>query len=202
MLPVVASVLGPGETAYHGMLRPLYELFELPQPHLFPRKSYTLVAPGEAERIAAYGVTVRELLCGQVCTDAVIQALVPAGEQEVFEMAECTVAAALEPVWSYVRSTDPRLGRTVAQHVARTQRSLAKLKERAYRARLRRLGYSRGELRTLRNALLPRGRLQERVLPLCHFLMRHGRTLLDTLLRAGELQDYRHDILFLDEGYA
>jgi bacillithiol biosynthesis cysteine-adding enzyme BshC len=103
MLPIVASVLGPGETAYHGMLGPLYELFELPQPHVFPRKSYTLVAAEEAERIAAYGVTVQELLCRQMPMDAVIDGLVPSAEREKFEAAERAEAAALDPLWAYVR---------------------------------------------------------------------------------------------------
>jgi bacillithiol biosynthesis cysteine-adding enzyme BshC len=202
MLPIVASVLGPGETAYHGMLRPLYELFELPQPHVFPRKSYTLVAAEEAERIAAYGVTVQDLLCERASMDAVIDRLVPDGEREMFDAVERAAAAALDPLWAYVRSIDPGLGRTMAQHVARTQRSLAELRECASRSRLRQLGYSKGELRGLWNALLPRSRLQERVLPLPHFMMRHGRALLDTLVQAGDLHDYRHDVLILDQRYA
>jgi bacillithiol biosynthesis cysteine-adding enzyme BshC len=202
MLPIVASVLGPGETAYHGMLRPLYELFELPQPHVFPRKSYTLVAAEEAERIAAYGVSVQDLLCERISMDAVIEGLVPDREREMFEAVEHAQAAALDPLWAYVRSIDPGLGRTMAQHAAQTERSLAKLRERASRSRLRQLGFSKGELRALRNVLLPRGRLQERVLPLPHFMMQHGRALLDTLIEAGDLHDYRHDVLFLDKRHA
>jgi uncharacterized protein YllA (UPF0747 family) len=195
-------VLGPGETAYQGMLRPLYELFEVPQPHLFPRKSYTLVGAKEAERIAAYGMTVQEVLRGEVSPDNVMGALVPAEERRVFEAAESAIAAAMTPVRLHLVARDPRLGRTTAQHVARTQRSFAQLKVRAYRSRLRQMGYSRGELRALRNALLPRGRLQERVLPLPHFMVRHGRALLAVLLSAGELEDYSHNILVLDGEHA
>ena len=202
MLPAVASVLGPGETAYQGMLRPLYELFEVPQPHLFPRKSYTLVGAKEAERIAAYGMTVQEILRGKVSPDSVMGALVPAEERRVFEAAESAIAAAMAPVRLHLVARDPRLGRTTAQHVARTQRNFAELKVRAYRSRLRQMGYSRGELRALRNALLPRGRLQERVLPLPHFMVRHGRALLAVLLSAGELEDYSHNILVLDGEHA
>jgi len=202
MLPIVASVLGPGETAYQGMLRSLYELFEVPQPHLFPRKSYTLVGAKEVERIAAYGITVQEILRGEVSPANVMGALVPAEERRVLEAAESAVAAALAPVRSHLVALDPRLGRTMAQHVARTQRSLAELKVRAYRSRLRQMGYSKGELRALQNALLPRGRLQERVLPLPHFMVRHGRALLEVLLSAGELEDYSHNILVLDGEHA
>lgn len=198
MLPTVASVLGPGETAYQAMLRPLYELFEVPQPHLFPRKSYTLVAAREAERLAAYGTTAQEILRGSFSPEHLMARLVPTEERRAFEAAERAIAAALEPVRSHVAERDPRLGRTIAQHMARTQRGLADLERRAYRSCLRHMGYSRGELRALQNAVLPRGRLQERVLPLPHFMMRHGRAVVEVLLAAGELQDYSHNVVILD----
>ncbi len=198
ILPSVASVLGPGEIAYQGMLRSLYELFEVPQPHLFPRKSYTLVGAGEAERLAAYGITAQEILRGEILLEEVIARLVPVEERSVFESAERAVAAALAPVRSYLVARDPRLGRTMAQHVARTQRGLADLKRRAYRSCLHRMGYSRGELRALWNALLPRGRLQERVLPLPHFMIRYGKRVLEVLLSAGELEDFGHNVMVLD----
>ncbi|MFN2157633.1 MAG: bacillithiol biosynthesis BshC, partial [Anaerolineae bacterium] len=151
---------------------------------------------------AAYGVSVQDLLCERISMDAVIEGLVPDREREMFEAVERAQAAALDPLWAYVRSIDPGLGRTMAQHAAQTERSLAKLRERASRSRLRQLGFSKGELRALRNVLLPRGRLQERVLPLPHFMMQHGRALLDTLIEAGDLHDYRHDVLFLDKRHA
>ena len=198
MLPTVASVLGPGEIAYQGMLRPLYELFEVPQPQAYPRKSYTLVSAGEAERLAAYGITAQQLLREEVVMDEVMAKLVPAAERDVFEVAEGAVAAALAPIRSHLVARDPRLGRTMAQHVARAQRSLADLKRRAYRSCLEQMGYSRGELRALENVLLPRGRLQERVLPLPHFMMRHGKKVIEVLLSAGELEDYDHSIVILD----
>jgi bacillithiol biosynthesis cysteine-adding enzyme BshC len=198
MLPVVASVLGPGEIAYQGMLRPLYELFEVPQPHLYPRKSYTLVGAGQVARLSEYGTTAQEILQGGLAADEAMARLVPVEERAVFETAERAIAAALEPVRSHLVAQDLRLGRTMAQHVARAQRGLSDLKWRAYRACLQEMGYSRGELRALQNALLPRGRLQERVLPLPHFMMRHGRAVLDVLLSAGDLEDYQHNIVVLD----
>jgi len=203
MLPVVVSVLGPGEAAYHAMLKPLYDLFDLPQPLLFPRESYTIVAESEAERIAQYQISVTAILTEQLDTDAVFRRLMPAPEwAEAFAAARRELEAALSPLRPYVEEIDLSLGRTWAQTLANATRGLDKLERRAVKARMSQLGFSRGELRALRNALLPRDRLQERVFPLPHFINRHGMGFMDAIFSAGELGDFSHHILVLEDGHA
>jgi bacillithiol biosynthesis cysteine-adding enzyme BshC len=199
MLPVIASVLGPGETAYQGMLRPLYDLFEVPQPVLFPRKSYTVADQRQVERLAQYGTTVAQVLTEQMDADEVFSNLVPAAEEEMFDSASRDIQAALAPLRDYLADIDPSLERTWTQTLINATRNLDKLKERAIRARLGRQGLSKGNLQGLKNALLPKGLLQERVYPLPHLLNQYGPELLDVLLGAGELDCHSHHVLTLEE---
>ena len=202
IFPIVASVLGPGEIAYQAMLRPLYDLFDLPQPLLFPRKSYTVVSAGQAGRIARYGTNVRAILTGQLEVDGTFRDLVPASERALFDRARRELAEALAPLQPYLEDIDPGLGKTWEQTLSSSMRNLAKLEERATRARMSRLGLSKRELRALRNSLLPRGRLQERVFSLPHFVNDYGGRFIDEILSAGELADFAHHVLTLEEGYA
>jgi bacillithiol biosynthesis cysteine-adding enzyme BshC len=201
-LPIVASVLGPGETAYQAMLKPLYELFEIPQPLLYPRQTYTVVAEREADRLAAYQTHPRAVLTGQLDADAVLRNLVPGQERELYDSARRGIADALAPLRSYVGSIYPGLKRTWEQTVYYATQRLDKLEQRGIEARARQLGFSKGELRRLKNALLPRGRLQERILPLPHFLNRHGPTFVDKMLGTGELGDFSHHVVLVEEGDA
>jgi uncharacterized protein YllA (UPF0747 family) len=201
LLPVLASVLGPGEIAYQAMLKPLYELFGVPQPVLLPRKSYTIVAQSEAQRLAEYGTGAEAILTGQLDPDATFRGLMPAPEQHLFASALQQTEAALLPLRSYLGSIDPSLEKTWSQTLASTTRSLETLQERAVKARLSQLGFTKGELRALQNALLPRGRLQERVLPLPHFVNRFGPAFIDTLFGAGDLLDFSHAILTLEDNH-
>jgi bacillithiol biosynthesis cysteine-adding enzyme BshC len=194
-LPVVASVLGPGETAYQGMLKPLYELYGLPQPLLYPRHSYTIVPQREAERVRAYELSIADILAGQIDPTETLAHLVPSGERELFALARSSLEAALLPLRSYLEGVDPSLTRTWGQTVRRSVDSLAKLEQRAVKARMGQLGFSKLELRRIQNLLLPRARLQERVLPFAHFYSWHGPKLVDRLYSAGELGDFRHRVL-------
>lgn len=198
MLPVVVSVLGPGETAYQAMLKPLYELFELPQPVLFPRKSYTVLSESEVERIAEYGTSVGAILKGGLDIDAAFRSLVPTSELEIFDSARGELEAALSPLRPYVESIDPNLGRTWERALASAVQEVNTLEERAVRARMSQRGFSKGELHRLRNVLLPRNRLQERVLPLAHFFNRYGVAFADEVLFAGDLEDFSHYVLVME----
>ena len=198
-LPVVASVLGPGEVAYQGMLKPLYELYDLPQPVLYPRHSYTVVSQREVERIVAYKTTVTEVLEEQVDSGDALADLVPHSERELFSLARRGLEVALSPLRAYLESVDPSLIRTWSQTVRRSVGSLDKLEQRATKARMGQLGFSKLELRQLQNALLPRARLQERVLPFAHFYSRHGPELVDLLFEVGELGDFGHHVVKLED---
>jgi uncharacterized protein YllA (UPF0747 family) len=198
VLPVLTSVLGPGETAYQAMLKPLYELFGIAQPLLYPRQGYTVVSEREVERLAAYQVDPRTVLTGQLDLDAALGNLVPQEERYLFQRAYQEIEQAFSPLRSYVRGINPGLDRTWAQTVHHAARNLAELEQRAIKARTRQLGFSKGELRRLQNAWLPRGRLQERVLPLSHFMNRYGPGFLDAMLGMGELGDFRHHMVAME----
>ena len=202
MLPVLGDVLGAGEIAYQAMLKPLHELFGVPQPVLFPRKHYTVVGPHEAKLLRRYCITAEEVLTGRLRPAEAWQRIVTRSEAEPFAAARAAVREALSPLKPQVERVDPSLGRTWVGALTQCLRALDKLEERTERARLSQLGYARRHLRALTNLLLPKGRLQERMLPLPHFLSRHGMGFLDSVFPAGDLYDFSHCILMLEDDYA
>ncbi len=197
ILPVVADVLGPGEIAYHAMLKPLYELFALPQPVLVPRQSHTVISARDAGRLACYRLSVEQVLTGRLDVDETFAALVPPDERERFARARRGIADALAPLRPHLEELDPGLGKTWAQTLAGAIRGLDKLQARAIRARMSHMGLSRRELHALHSLILPRGRLQERVLPLAHFLARHGREFVSAILDVPAPTVCLHRVLVL-----
>ena len=198
MLPVLASVLGPGETAYQAMLRPLYQLFGIPQPVLFPRKSYTIVAQDDLARLERYRMTAETILTTEQSPGRVLRNLMPDSAKELFAGARAGIEVALAPLEAQLESIDPSLGRTWTRAVANIARSIDRLEDRSATAAMGRSGLSKREVQMLRNALLPRGRLQERVFPLPHFLSQYGFGFLEAIFGAGDLDDFSHHVLSME----
>jgi len=199
LFPVVASVLGPGEIAYHAMLRPLYALFELPQPLVFPRKSCTVIGKDQVELISRCGTSAAAILSGGFDAKQCLRDLASGELQAPFADARKAITRALEPLRAPLEGLDPGLERTWQQTRDTSLRRLDDLERRAVRAELARRGLSAGLLQRLQNALRPRGRPQERVFPLPHFINRHGASFVDTLFSIGEMGDFSHRLITLEE---
>jgi bacillithiol biosynthesis cysteine-adding enzyme BshC len=202
MLPVLADVLGAGEIAYQGMLRPLHQWFGVPQPVLFPRPHYTVLDRDERTALARYGLSAQDVLVGDLNPAEAFRRAAAGQYAADFDRAREEVRQVLEPLRERVEQTDPSLGRTWEGTLASIYHALGKLEERTLRARLSQSGLSRQELQALRNALLPRGRLQERVLPLPHFLNRYGPQFLEWIADAGQLCRFEHCILTVEDAHA
>lgn len=194
LLPIVASVLGPGELAYHAMLRPLYSLFCLPQPLLFPRTSCTVIAPDEADLIARCSTSAFSILTGEFDAQH-LRRLASKNLQAEFAKGREAISRALEPLQAPLGTLDPGLARTWRQTRATSLHALDDLEQRAIRVELAKRGISPGLFQRLQNALRPRNRPQERVFPLPHFVNRHGLAFVDTLFSIGKLGDFAHHLI-------
>jgi bacillithiol biosynthesis cysteine-adding enzyme BshC len=199
VLPVAASALGPGEIAYQAMLKPLYELFEVPQPVLFPRKNYTVLSSRHVERLDRYRVRVEALLTASLDKGAILNRLVPASDRQTFAAARQGLHESMASLRSHLLEVDPSLDRMWERTVSRLAQGLDKLESRTFKARTRQMGFCKGELQALSNLVLPRGRLQERVLPLPYLMNLYGPRFLSALFSAGELEDFSHHVLVLEE---
>ncbi len=197
LLPNLAHVVGVGELAYHAMLKPLYALFGVAQPAVLPRRSLTFLTVGEAEALDRYAVAVREALAGEAHPGAATARLLGAGEAAEFERAAAGIRAAFEPLAGRVGGVDPGLARTWQRSRDHALLGLARLRSRTGRAVLARRGYSRAALHRLLNQIRPRGRPQERVFPVPHFLARFGAAFLDACLIDEPAGPFTHEVVTL-----
>lgn len=197
LLPNLAHVVGAGEIAYHAMLKPLYALFGVAQPAVLPRRSLTFLTDGESEALDRYAVAVREALAGAVHPGAAATRLLGAGDTAEFERAAAGIRAAFQPLAGRAGGVDPGLTRTWQRSRDHALLGLARLRARTGRAVLARRGYSRAALHRLLNQIRPRGRPQERVFPVPHFLARFGAAFLDACLIDQPAGAFTHEVVTL-----
>jgi bacillithiol synthase len=195
VLPIAASVLGPGELAYHALLRPLYELFDMPQPVYVPREGYTIVSDSEARLLAEMGLTPHEMLAPQFNPGEALDRLLPPSLARRFDRAGEGLDGELAALRQDLAAIDPGLESARLAAESHAMGAIERLRARTARALAARHGVSAGDLQRVRNALLPRGRPQERVFPIPHFESRQGPAFLRDLQRAGGTEPGEHGII-------
>jgi len=199
LFPTLANVLGPSEIAYHALLRPLYRLFDRPQPLALPRLGYTVLDGRQASLLERCGLTVADLFAegfdpAQATRDSASPELLAR-----FAERKASVRAALEPLVSPLEQLDPGLPARWNQTADRIEQQLEQLEERAVRVDLARRGISLRELRRVLVEILPTGRPQERVLSLLHVAIRHGLRWILDLESSAKPGEYAHEVLTLGE---
>ena len=197
VLPNLAHVVGAGEMAYHAMLKPLYALFGVAQPAVLPRRSLTFLTEDEAVALERYGITAEEALTGRVHPGEATHRLLGDGDAAEFERVAAQIRTAFRPLAERVSAVDPSLARTWQRSRDHALRGLDRLRARTGRAVLARRGYSPEALHRVLNQIRPRGRLQERVFPVPHFLARFGAPFLDACLIGEPEEAFTHEVLAL-----
>jgi len=180
-LPTAAYVGGWAELAYHAQLLPLRRAVGAPLTPVVPRMSCTLVEPDVARSLAKLEVSARDVIEGrgeleleQGAGDR------PAVLDDLERVAEEAAASmlALKPGLTAI-------DRSLAQNVARVARQvrdqIGKLGAKAERVHANQSGKGERHLRRTRNALAPRGELQERVLGPLTLIARYGTSWVDAL---------------------
>jgi len=199
LFPTVASVLGPGEIAYHAQLRPVYARLRVPQPVFVPRHGYTLLSAEEADLLERLAISQSAALAAGFDPQPALDALIPDDVRGAFADARDRVRDGLAELLPIVHGADPGLEARWRQVADRAARELGQLEDRVGRAKLARVGISAKGVRALLASLRPGGQLQERAISLVYFLARFGIQWLHRLPGADQPDRFSHYVVTIHD---
>jgi bacillithiol biosynthesis cysteine-adding enzyme BshC len=198
LFPTLAYVAGPGELAYFAQLLPVYRAFDVPMPLIVPRASLTLLEPRMARLLERFRLGLPDLtLEPEQLASRVLRTQLPPDFGASLAKAREGVEEIFRGVGEAIAAVDPTLRATVGQTSGHIQGHLDQLERKAVQALKRREAEARQQLQRVREALMPGGKPQERILPLLPFLARYGPGVLDTIRAAVDGPGWDHHLVEL-----
>lgn len=191
VLPTVAMACGPGEIAYLGQLREVFEGLQVAAACPVPRLGVTWLPPAAVALIEATGAEPWQLVTG---VDAALRLLaeqsVPAGPRADLERARADALGGLERLAVSVREVDASLPQLVESSRAKVEYQFQRLLEGLTGKVRHRLERGHPEWPRLRHYLMPGDRLQERRLVSLEVVAHRGRGVVPALceLAAGHVR--------------
>jgi bacillithiol biosynthesis cysteine-adding enzyme BshC len=183
-------VVGPGELAYLAQAAALYPVLEVEPPGLALRPHALVLEAHLRERLADWGGSLADLLRPDNEIDRLL-----AGDDAgaLLAPARQALAGALAGLGERALAVDRNLERPLQKTQEQIERALETFAGKLAAALARRDETRRGRLLRLREALLPLGEPQERVVSTAHFPGKHGEAFVERLwarlgLGARELQ--------------
>lgn len=204
VLGTALQVLGPGELAYMAQLAPLYSLLGVDAPRTSLRPQVALIDPRQQAQLhdlADCGIDLPTLLGREADLEA---ALAASQECEFAAEAERDVLARLDALRVPTCALEPQLESAWSKTRLQVEKALELFRGKVKAAAARRDQVLHRRARTLRQALLPGGELQERALCCLYFADRFGPGLAQGLLAQLDLDPSRLHVITLpgDRGVA
>jgi bacillithiol biosynthesis cysteine-adding enzyme BshC len=182
LFPTLAYVAGPGELAYFAQLRPVYALFNVPMPIIIPRATLSLIEPRIAHLLGRFQLGLPDLVSEpQQLASKILRTQLPPDLGATLASARQGVEAIFRQVADAVAAVDPTLRATAGQTSGHLKGHLDQLERKAVQALKRRETDIGQQLSRLRDALMPNGKLQERVYPILPYLAKYGPALIREL---------------------
>ena len=186
LLPVQATILGPGEIAYWSQLPPLFQALEVPMPSILPRDSWRVVEPRTERLLRKTGVSADELRDGGAAAAAgLVERSRPRGVEEALLRLEDRVEEEFGALESAIVSDLPGLRSAVGKSRSQTFSALAALRRTLDSVTREREESTLGQLRRAAANLFPDGIPQERALAVWVYLARYGDEFIDAARSAA-----------------
>lgn len=182
LLPIAATVLGPGETAYWSQLPPLFEAFDVSFPVTHPRAAWLLVERHIRRLLDRFGLGPDDLSDGGDAAAAELtESSRPREVERAIGLLRGAVGEGLSDVEGAIREALPGVKAAVGKARKGLFDAIGELESVVDRETRRRLEIEIGQIRRCAEQLFPDGAPQERVSSPFYYLARYGPALVDRL---------------------
>ncbi|HSJ64043.1 MAG TPA: bacillithiol biosynthesis BshC [Gemmatimonadaceae bacterium] len=188
ILPTAAYVAGPGELAYFAQVSAVADALDVARPLAVPRWSGTVLEPHVQRLLDRHALDIEGLVPAGAAEGAVARQAIAPEVREAMGRLRGATGSALETLSRALEASGaPAVPPAVLSGAGRdVERRVARLERRIIAAAKREQTDAMRDVATLRAALLPEGKPQERVLNLLPLLARHGPRLLDRVRAAAD----------------
>lgn len=198
LLPTVAYFGGAAEVAYFAQSAEVYRVLGRPVTSIIHRQSLTIIEPRHSKTLERYGLGLKDLFRGfESLLPEIVESYLNSDAGRVFEGVESAIESELDRLHEALRGVDPTLTDNLSKRRRKIAYHLEALRHKFHAAQLRKDSDTRARIESMFSALLPNRGLQERSLNACYFVNRYGRTFVDWIYEAIDLDDPNHRILHL-----
>jgi len=182
LLPNIVFIGGGGETAYWLELAGLFEHYKVPYPVLLLRNSFLFIEKKWQEKIAKLGFSPADLFKTE---QELLTALVSRHKNGELKLEHELVE--VQQLYRQLREKAGHIDKSLESHIEALQtraiRPLQELEKKMLRAEKRKYSDAQRQIHTIKEALFPRGSLQERIDNFMPYYAKWGKEFIDMLYK-------------------
>jgi uncharacterized protein YllA (UPF0747 family) len=175
VFPVISYVAGPGEVAYYGQIKRLFEAHGLMMPVIYPRHAATVVEAKVRKKLDKFGLDVEALQrpLHEIMSE-IAREEVPEAVRRALGELKSSVARGSNDLLKAARSIDPTLEGPVTKARNNALAAFQAAERKITQSVKRENEVASSQLEVAQRHLFPAGKPQERMLAPLYYLARYG----------------------------
>jgi len=198
LFPTAFYIGGPGEISYFAQVSPLYKIYNIEEPFIYPRSSATIVEKGVQTILEKNNLTYTDIFSDE---EELIQKILAASSEinleSLFLNSQEEINSLLNQMSGVLTSIDKTLGDLTSKSKQRIEETIGYLKTKAVEAEKRKYESTIRQISKVRNVLYPNNNLQERELNWIYFANKYGMDIFKWIYNELAINKFEHQILEL-----
>jgi bacillithiol synthase len=198
LFPTGFYVGGPAEISYFAQISPLYKIYGIEEPFLYPRSSATIVEKGVKTILEKNLLSYIDIFLDEnELVNKIVSESSDINLDNIFAKTSEELNLLFEPINEMLILIDKTLSDLTAKSKIRIEETLNYLKTKATDAETRKYDSTIRQLTKVRNVLYPNGNLQERELNFIYFMNKYGMGFTEWIFNELSINKFEHQIIEL-----
>jgi bacillithiol biosynthesis cysteine-adding enzyme BshC len=198
ILPTAFYVGGPSEIAYFAQVMPLYQIYDVPAPIIYPRSSATLVEKNISSAIGKFDLKLHEIFADpEKLKDNIVSKLSQGSLEEIFSKSTYEMELIFDKLQEKLFEIDKTMSETGNKYKQNSLNSLNQLKGKALEAQKKKYEITLRQIDKITANLYPDKNLQEREINFLFYANKYGLDIINKIYEELEINVFEHQVIYL-----
>lgn len=193
LLPTAFYIGGPSEISYFAQVTPLYNIYKVEPPIIYPRSSATLIEKNIASLLEKYELSLEDIFTEpENLKNKVMEIISPNSLDEIFSQTSNAIELTYDKLKERLFEFDKTIADASTKYRQKTTHYLEELKGKALDAQKKKHEVTLRQIDKLSASLFPNSNLQERELNFVYFAYRYGLEFISRIFDELSINKFEH----------
>ncbi len=196
LFPTAFYVAGPSEISYFAQIKPLYNIYDISQPIIYPRSSATILEGNVANSLEKYSVSINDIFIDiEKVKKKIINSVEESSVDDMFEEISNQIEASFDQLKEKLIDLDKTIADSSNRYRDKILSNINELKSKAEKAQQKKYEVTLRQIDRAAVHLFPNSNLQEREINFVYFANKYGDEFLKRVFEELQINKFEHQII-------
>jgi bacillithiol biosynthesis cysteine-adding enzyme BshC len=198
LFPTAFYIGGPSEIAYFAQIKPLYDLYNITQPMIYPRSSATILENSISNSLEKYSLTINDIFFDiDSVKKRIINSIEESSVDEIFSGIENQIEVTFDQLKEKLLDIDKTIADSSNRYRDKILGTISELKSKAEKAQQKKYEVTLRQIDRAAIHLFPNSNLQEREINFVYYANKYGDDFLKKIFDELQINKFEHQIIKL-----